>query len=65
MDVMKHILEYKNVIILGDFNSQNTLWGSTHNDANSVKILKYMELNDLIISNNKEYIIFKKGIPAY
>ena len=43
--------QYKNAIILGDFNSHNVIWGSTHTDPRGNEISEFIASNDLYILN--------------
>ena len=42
----------KNIIILGDFNSHNPIWGSCKTDNNGTLLQDFMENNDLVLLND-------------
>lgn len=42
----------KNVLICGDFNSHNTLWGSAHNCTNGHNLCAELDKTDFIVLNN-------------
>ena len=47
-----HLFAIKNVIICGDFNSKNTLWGSDSTDFNGKVIQELLDENDLYLLND-------------
>jgi len=51
---LNKLITHKNVILLGDFNAKNKLWGSPVNDMRGQIVENFMEENNLICINNGE-----------
>ena len=51
-DVYSNFFSYKNIIICGDFNSKNNLWGSSSSDKNGKLLLQLIQDHDLNILND-------------
>ena len=52
--VLKEFLQdsHKNVLIVGDFNSHNSIWGSNKVDNNGKLIEEFLNQNDLVLLND-------------
>ena len=52
--LMENVSNNENVLIMGDFNAHNVLWGSEKTDKNGEVIEHFLNKNSLIILNNGE-----------
>ena len=43
---------YKNILILGDFDAHNPIWGSNKTDCNGKSLQDFIEKNDLFLLND-------------
>lgn len=51
LDQLNKLISNKKIIILGDFNAKNKLWGSKLNDSRGKIIEQFLEINSLICLN--------------
>ena len=51
-DNINQLFTYPNLILTGDLNAKNTLWGAPRDDARGKIIEKLIEENNLVILNN-------------
>ena len=62
---LQRIFALKDNIIVGDFNSHSTLWGSTRTDANGRVIEELLEEHDLTVLNTGEGTFVKPNSEGY
>ena len=50
--LLHHVKDPTKLIIVGDFNSHNTLWGSVNTDSNGHLIENFIIQNDMVVLND-------------
>jgi hypothetical protein len=59
-NLLGQLFARKNCVIVGDFNSFSTMWGSPHTDVNGGLIEALLDSNDCVVLNNGEGTYIKR-----